>query len=68
MFIDIGWREHTSGYDSYPGEQMTLISVLLQEVPHPKVDDRIIVGNQKYEVVAIQAQDDAIAVLHVKAL
>lgn len=68
IFIDTGWREPTSGYDSYPGEQMTLISVLLQEVPHPKKDDRIIVGNQKYEVVAIQSQDDVIAVLNVKTL
>lgn len=68
VFIDTGWREPTSGYDSYPGEQMTLISLLLQEVPNPRMDDLIVVGDKQYEVVAIQAQDDIIAVLNVKAL
>lgn len=66
VFVDTGWREPASGYDSYPGEQMTLISVLLQEIPNPRVDDRIVVGDKQYEVVAIQAQDDVIAVLNVK--
>ncbi|MGE3318002.1 MAG: hypothetical protein AB7I18_01790 [Candidatus Berkiella sp.] len=45
---------------------MTLISVLLHQIPNPRVDDRIVVGEQQYEVVAIQAQDDVIAVLNVK--
>lgn len=67
-FVDTGWREPTSGYDTHPGEQMTLISVLLQEIPNPRVDDRIVVGDKQYEVVAIQAQDDVIAVLNVNAL
>ncbi len=66
VFIDIGWRESVSGYDSHPAEQITLISVLLSEIPFPRVNDRIHVGSDNYLVVSIHAQDDAIALLHVK--
>lgn len=66
VFIDIGWRESISGYDSHPAEQMTLISVLLSDIPIPRVNDRIKVGTDNYVVLSIHAQDDAIAVLHVK--
>lgn len=65
VFIDTGWREPVQGYDSHPGEIITIVSIMLEDVPVPRISDHILIENTMYSVISIQAQDDVIAALQV---
>lgn len=66
VFIDTGWRDSISGYESQAAEIIMMASILLQDLPVPKPPDQIQIENSIFEVLSIPAQDDLIAVLHVK--
>ncbi len=68
VFIDTGWRESIPGYDSHPAEIITLISVLLEEIPLPKVDDQLQIEDDNYSVISIHSLDDVIAALQVRKI
>lgn len=68
IFIDIGWRESIPGYESHTAEIITLISILLEDVPVPKIGDQIQVDDALFTVISVHAQDDQIAALHVKKI
>jgi hypothetical protein len=68
VFIDTGWRDPIQGYDSHPGEIITILSIQLEDVPVPRIADQIKIDGSLYTVMSIQAQDDIIAVLHVTKL
>ncbi len=68
IFIDRGWREPIPGYDSHPAEVITVISILLDDVPIPRISDQIQVDDNKYSVICVQSQDDVVAALHVRKI
>lgn len=68
VFIDTGWREPIPGYDSHPGEMITIASIMLDDVPVPRVSDQIKMNDSVYTVICIQSQDDEVAALHVRKL
>lgn len=66
IFIDHGWAESSNGFYSHCGEVITLISVLLSEVPYPKPGNFIKTDDTTYIIESIHAQDELIALLNVK--
>jgi hypothetical protein len=66
VFVDIGWQDAFSGYETHAAEMITIISVLLQEIPFPKAQDQIQIEKVMYRVISVKAEDDAIALLQVK--
>lgn len=68
VFVDIGWRDSLSGFDTQVAEITTLITLSLEDVPNPKANDEIHIDNTKYKIMSVQAQDEVIAVLHVKKI
>ena len=68
IFIDTGWREPIPGYDSHPAEAITIVSILLEDVPIPRISDQIQVDDSLYKIICVQAQDDVVAALHVRKL
>jgi len=67
VFLDTGWRDELSGYDSHAVEQVTQVSVFLSEIPHPRQNDQITIDNKQYQVISIDAEDEYMAVLNVKS-
>lgn len=66
MFIDKGWREEISRYESHTAELVTQISVLLFEVPRPQQNEKIILDTKKYQILSVDSEDNYISILNVK--
>jgi len=67
MWLDIGWRDTLSGYDSVVAEAITMISLMNKDVPEPSAGDHITLNGTQYTVVQIDARDEVIANLIVKS-
>src|SRR5689334_14653865 len=68
VFIDVGSRDPIVGYDSHFAEIITVVSILLEDVPIPRKSDQLQIENKRYSIVSVEAQDDVIALLHVKKI
>lgn len=68
VFIDTGWHNTASGYESHVAEVITVVTVLLADIPEPQMNDHIRINQESYQVISVQAQDEFIAALHVRKL
>jgi len=68
VFLDTGWRDSLPGYDSHPAEIITIVSILLADVPVPRISDQLLIEDTIFTIVSVQAQDEIMAALHVKKL
>ncbi len=68
VFIDKGWRDEMSSYDSHAAEKITQISVLQFEVPSPKPKDKVMIGSKQYQILSIDAEDEHMTLLNVKLI
>lgn len=66
VFLDTGWRDALSQYESHAAGFITQISVLRKQILKLKAGDTLIVQHKHYQITAIDSEDDYLAILNVQ--